>query len=116
MERDLQSLERKGWEALSRSDGAAFYADLMADDGLMVFPGSVMTKPEAIAAIASAQPWSSFELRELRVTSGNDVATVAYEASALRGDAAYEATMTSTYVRRDGRWRLILHQQSPAGA
>jgi uncharacterized protein (TIGR02246 family) len=113
MDEDLEQLERAGWRALSGPDGAAFYADLMADDGLMVFPGMIMTKADALAAIAAAEPWSSFELSDLRSMRDSDVAVVAYTATARRGDATYTATMTSTYVQRDGRWRLLLHQQSP---
>jgi len=30
---ELEALELRGWEALSGSDGAAFYAKLMAADG-----------------------------------------------------------------------------------
>ena len=31
---ELEALEREGWEALSGPNGAAFYDELMADDGL----------------------------------------------------------------------------------
>nr|MBA2632030.1 DUF4440 domain-containing protein [Chloroflexota bacterium] len=40
--RELEALEREGWAALTGPDGAAFYAEVMADDGLMVFPGMVL--------------------------------------------------------------------------
>ena len=112
---EIERLERDGWTALSSAGGAAFYEDLMADDGLMVFPGSVMDKTTAIAAIRGAGPWSTFELEDLRVAGDDTASVIAYRARARRGDAKpYEAEMSSVYVRRAGRWRLLVHQQSPA--
>ena len=114
---ELEALEREGWEALSGPDGAAFYDEVMADDGVMVFPGMVLDKPQTLAAIAAERPWSSFELAEVRVVKGNDdSAIVTYRATAQRGRVVYRALMTSVYARRDGRWRLLLHQQTPTPA
>ena len=112
---EIEALERRGWQALSGSDGAAFYADLMADDGLMVFPRLVLDKKHTIRAIAAERPWSTFNLEDLRFTqAGPDGAVVTYRATAQReGDAPYRALMSSVYARRDGAWRLVLHQQSP---
>jgi uncharacterized protein (TIGR02246 family) len=113
--RELASLERRGWEALSGPDGESFYADLMADDGYMVFPGLVLGREETLRAVKQAAPWSAFELSDLRVVeAAPDSAVVIYRALARRDDTApYRALMSSAYVRRDGRWRLILHQQTP---
>ena len=113
--RELEALERQGWEALSGGAGVAFYDDLMSDDGLMVFPGLVMDKAETLRAVGGAAPWLTFELADVRVVrSTPDGAIVTYEARSQRaGQAPYRATMSSHYARRGGRWRLILHQQSP---
>jgi uncharacterized protein (TIGR02246 family) len=115
---EIEALERRGWEALSGPDGAGFYDDLMADDGLMVFLGLVLDKAAILEAIAGPPPWSSFELGELRVVEATpDSALVVYRATAERsGEAAYQANMSSVYARRDGRWRLVLHQQTPIPA
>jgi uncharacterized protein (TIGR02246 family) len=112
---ELEELERRGWVALSGADGAAFYADLMAGDGVMVFPGMVLDKAEALRAIEGAPPWATFELRDVRVVEAtSDAAVVTYRATAQRaGEKAYEALMSSVYARRDGRWQLLLHQQTP---
>ena len=48
---ELEELERRGWDALCGPDGAAFYEELMADEGLMVFPGLVLDKPQTLRAI-----------------------------------------------------------------
>ena len=47
---ELEELEHEGWRALSGPDGVAFYRDVMADDGVMVFPGMVMDKARALEA------------------------------------------------------------------
>ena len=111
---EIEELERRGWEALSGPGGAAFYENAMADDGLMVFPGMVMDKSTAVATIREVQPWASFELDDIQVAADDNAALVTYRARAQRfGEAEYEAVMSSVYVRRRGRWRLLLHQQSP---
>jgi len=112
---ELEELEREGWRALSGPDGAAFYQEVMADDGVMVFPGLVMDKPRALEAIAGTSPWKTFELADVRVIRPtDDSAILVYSATAQRaGEATYHAEMTSVYAQRDGSWRLVLHQQSP---
>ena len=114
----LVDLERRGWDALSSSNGAEFYADVMSDDGLMVFPGMVLTKQESIAVIREAPPWSSYRLEDVRVLPvGAHGAIVFYRAVANRaGRPTYDAMMTSVYVMRGATWKLVLHQQSPASA
>ena len=111
---EIEELERRGWAALSGPDGAAFYQDAMAEEGLMVFQGMVMDKATAIATIREVQPWSTFALSNVRITGDDNAALVTYQAKAQRaGQPEYEAVMSSVYVRRDGRWLLLLHQQSP---
>ena len=112
---EVEDLERRGWEALSGPDGAAFYTDVMADDGVMLFPGIILNRDQSLHAIAGAPPWATFDLEDVRVVeAGADGAVVIYRATARReGEAPYRAWMSSVYARRDGRWRLVLHQQSP---
>jgi hypothetical protein len=111
---DLEALERRGWDALSGANGAAFYEGVMADDGLMVFPGVVMDKQAALGAIGQAAPWSAYELSDVHVTAGNGVGLITYRAVGQRsGQVRYEAFMSSVYVHRGDAWRLLLHQQSP---
>lgn len=114
---ELEALERQGWEALCGPKGADFYNDLMADDGVMVFPGVVLDKAATVDAIAGASAWQSFDLTDVNVVdAAPDTAFVTYSATAQRaGQASYRALMSSVYVRRDGRWRLVLHQQTPNG-
>jgi uncharacterized protein (TIGR02246 family) len=111
---EVEELERSGWAALSGPNGAAFYEELMADDGLMIFPGLILDKQGAVRAITGERPWSRHALDDVRVVGDQHTAAIAYHAVAQRtGGAEYRARMTSVYVRRGDRWRLLLHQQSP---
>jgi len=62
----------------------------------------------------SGQPWDWYRIEDGRVMSlTDDVAVVLYTAAAQRGDdPVYSAQMASTWVRRDGEWRLAIHQQT----
>ena len=113
--RELEEIERHGWQALSGPSGADFYDELMADDGLMAFPGAVFDKQATVRAIADARPWATFEMSEVRVIEASpQTGIVTYRATAQReGEAPYHALFTSVYARRDGSWRLMLHQQTP---
>ena len=114
MAHEIEQLERRGWDALSGGEGAAFYSDLMADAGLMVFPGLTLDKARTVRAIAAERPWQSYGLDDVRVAGAGDTAVITYRATSRRnGEAEYCARMSSVYVRLDGRWRLLLHQQSP---
>jgi hypothetical protein len=112
---ELEATERQGWDALCGPEGAAFYEDLMAEDGLMVFPGLVLDKAHTVRAIRAEDPWTSYEMSDVRIIETSEGGIVVYAASATgRGGGVYRALMSSVYARRDGRWRLVLHQQAPA--
>jgi uncharacterized protein (TIGR02246 family) len=111
---EIEELERRGWAALCGPDGAAFYDDLMADDGVMVFPGMTLDKGATLRAIAGARPWDRYALDEVAVAGDGDAAVITYHAVSQReGEGEYRARMSSVYMRTDGGWRLLLHQQSP---
>jgi uncharacterized protein (TIGR02246 family) len=111
---EVGALERSGWAALSGPNAAAFYDDLMTDDPLMVFSGLNLDKPAAVRAMAAERPWSRHAFDDVRIVGDERTAVIAYHAVAQRtGRAEYRARMSTVYVRREGRWRLLLHQQSP---
>lgn len=115
---ELVGLERRAWEALATEGAAApFYEEVLADDVLMLLPGGlVIDDRQAVVDSMVGPPWASYDLRDERVLPlGPDAAVVAYAATATRGDTTYEALFASTYVRVDGRWRMAVHQQTPAG-
>jgi hypothetical protein len=113
---DLVALERQGWQALADGRGGDYYRVSLADDALMALPFGVMGRDDAIAAMEQAPPWSTFELVDPRVVElTEDSAVVVYRANAQRaGQEPYSAMISSTFVRRDGRWLLAFHQQAPA--
>ncbi len=116
---ELEALERAGWDALCTGAGAAFYADLMTDDAVMVLAhGQAMGRDEVAASLAEAPAWERYELTDLTaVPAGPGAATLVYRATAQRaGTPAFTALMTSTYARRDGRWRLTVYTQTPVPA
>jgi len=116
-ERELIELERRGWDALSAPNAAAFFGELMTDDAVMVFPGTVMTKRESLAAMTSARPWASYRIEDIRVLRvGSGGRLVLYRAIAKRATGApYDALMSSIYVRRSDGWKMVFHQQTPRG-
>jgi uncharacterized protein YchJ len=117
-DRDLLDLERQGWTALTKGGdaAAAFYDAVLAKDVLMLLPGGIVLsdRTEVVAAMRGAS-WTGFELRPGVVQwLGPDAAVVAYEALARRGDdEEYHAWFNSTYVRQNGDWKLVVHQQTP---
>ena len=112
----LIDVEREGWEALSSGRGAAYYREHLTDDALMAFSFGVMTRDAAIEAMESAPPWESYEMKDARVVElTEDSGVVVYAVEARRaGQEPYSAVVSSTFVRRDGEWKLAFHQQTPA--
>ncbi|BDZ42255.1 hypothetical protein GCM10025865_15540 [Paraoerskovia sediminicola] len=112
-----EDLERQGWQALAADAAAAttFYTDVLDAEVLMLLPGGLVIddRDDAIDAMGGA-PWESFDLQDVRqVELADDVAVVAYGVVASRSGQEYSATVSSTYARRDGEWRLAVHQQTP---
>ncbi len=115
---DLLELERRGWDALCDGSGAAFYGDLMTDDGTMVLAGgTVMSKEQVIDSLHGAASWESYDIDEPRtVEVCEESRALVYTGTGYRdGRKAFTGVMTSVYVREDGRWRLALYQQTPVG-
>jgi hypothetical protein len=115
--RTPELLERDGWQALSTSADVArgFYDAVLAEDVLMLLPGGlVLDDREQVLATMSGPPWTHHELHDVRALGlSDDCVVVTYRVHAEREGAPYDALMSSTYVRRDGAWRLALHQQTP---
>jgi Domain of unknown function (DUF4440) len=112
LEQELTELERGFWNA-TREPG--YYEAHMADSGLAVFSDIVLGKAEAAASTSAAQTtsWGGVQLDDVRLLRlSDDVAALVYTGRARRDGTPYAANTTSTYVRRDGQWQLMLHQQS----
>ena len=61
------------------------------------------------------QPWTSHRIEEPRAIQLTDsAAAIVYRVTAQRvGQPEFAGLLTSVYVEREGRWRLVLHQQTP---
>jgi hypothetical protein len=115
---DLVELEKQGWRALSSEGdaGRRFYRSILRDDAVMLFPGGFRLegKQEILASLA-AQPWQSWQIEAAQVIALTENASaLAYRVTARRqGSEPYVALVSSTYVRSEGEWKLVLHQQTP---
>ncbi len=114
---ELIDVEERGWRALASDPGAAseFYEQVLDDEVVMLLPGGMrLTDRAAIVASMGGQPWSSYRLEEPQVRElGDSAAVVSYGVVAQRnGSPPYSALMSSTYVRREGGWKLVFHQQT----
>jgi hypothetical protein len=114
----IVEFEQQGWRALSAPGDTAkeFYAGLLADDAIMIFPGGLLIEgKERILQSMTAQPWTSFRIEEPQVISlSESVSVLAYRVTAQReGRDAYKALVSSTYVVLEGNWKLAVHQQTP---
>jgi hypothetical protein len=116
--KQLLSLEQEGWNALTEGNGAQYYERHLADDALMILPIGALTRDESIQAMAAAPPWATFQLDDPRVVElGADGAVLTYRASAQRSEQEpYTALITTVFVRRNGSWMPIFHQQTPIDA
>jgi hypothetical protein len=111
---ELIQIERRGWEALCTNDAESYYRQHMTEHALMAFPFGVMSKAEALTAMAQAAPWSRYEMADPQVIPlGPDAGVVVYSVTAQReGQDRFSAVLSSTFVRHEGEWKLAFHQQS----
>ena len=114
-EKELTSIERKLW----RND-AALYKDSLTEEALLVFAETgVITRDVAVDAIrkenAEGRRWADVRFDDVRTLGlGEDAALLTYKATARwEGEAEQMiALCTSAYVKRNGAWKLALHQQT----
>lgn len=114
---ELLRLENAGWKSLCDGTGGDFYGSIMTEDGVMVLAdGSVLDRDAVVASLDDAPAWAAYEITDERLVDlGADGAAFVYRGRGFRasGGPPFDALMSSVYVRRDGRWRLALYQQTP---
>ncbi len=112
----LMDLERRGWDALSRSEGGDFYRELMTPDAIMILVnGAILNRSMIASSLNDSPPWASYELADERLVAvGGDAAALVYRARASRKGLAddFAALMCSVYRMIDGEPRLALYQQT----
>ncbi|MCV0397118.1 MAG: nuclear transport factor 2 family protein [Rhizobiaceae bacterium] len=97
-------------------EGAGAYEELLHPECVMVFmePVGIMTGQAIPESLAGAPRWDGVEMEaRTRVDGGPDVVVLAYRAKATRRGETYQALCSSTYVRSDGNWVILQHQQTP---
>ncbi len=100
-------------EQLADGSGDA-YRHHLADEALVVVPGAVLDREACAAAMDESPGWDEQTITDVRTTSVTpDSAMLTYRWRSRRGESLYAAVMSSVYARRDGAWRLVLHQQTP---
>lgn len=110
----ILKLENGFWQA---AGNAEFYKRHFAEDGLMILPfeGGTLNKSRVVEAVSKAEPWKRFQINEPIFTNiSSSVLALTYKAIAHRkGQPAYNALISSVYVRNGSAWQLLLHQQTP---
>jgi hypothetical protein len=112
VQEDLLELERQFW-----AGGESAYLNNVDTSCLVAFSSmaGVSSREEIAKTVGDSSRWKSLKL-ELKGTlsPSNDVAMLTYRATATRGsDEKYTALVSSGYVQREGRWKLMFHQQTP---
>ncbi|WP_407561349.1 nuclear transport factor 2 family protein [Streptomyces sp. 184] len=114
---EIRDLENQGWRSLCNSTGADFYGRVMTSDGLMLLAqGQVLNREQVIDSLNQAPAWDGYDIADERlIPLGEGQVVFVYTGRAHReaDGPDFVAVMASTYVRRDGVWRLALYQQTP---
>lgn len=103
-------------ESLWKAD-AEHYHDCIDASCLMVvpMPPYILTGMEAADAVSTTPQWDAVRFSDTKIARPHEgLIVIAYRAEATRGEEAYDAHCTSTYIRLSHEnWRVIQHQQTP---
>ena len=113
--RALLDIERQLW----RND-VDLYGDNLLPEAMLVFPETgVVDRAFALDAIRAenreGRRWAEVEFENIRALQlVADVAALTYKVTARweHESQSIQALASSVYVKRDGTWKLALHQQS----
>ena len=123
VEKELLDLENQYWQALQDQDAGA--VERLTDDTCIVAGaqgvGQMSNRDIARMMKSPTYTLQSFELEDgaqVRLLSA-DIAVVAYRVSeklTVQGQpVSLQAADTSTWIRRNGRWRCALHTEALTG-
>lgn len=110
---DLWAIESDFWLG-----GVESYERRVAPEAVLMLPGpkATLTRSQTIEVIRNSPRWNEIAFESTQTIRPTlNVALLAYEAIGHCDGAqrAYRARCSSLYVEREGRWELILHQQTP---
>lgn len=115
----LINLERQSWEAWKNRDGK-FFERFLSDDHVEVGFTGVANKATVVAGVASpACVVKSYQIDNFKLTRFDEnTALLTYHAeqdtACNRIAVPSPVWASSLYVKRDGRWRNALYQQTRA--
>jgi len=112
-EESLLELERQLWNA-----DEEFYRETLSEDAVLVFPEptGILDRSAVLESLGGANRWACIEFQDERLIEVEDDAfQLIYRAEAERSEdgSTYTAFITTTYVKSNGSWRLVSHQQTP---
>ncbi len=108
---ELLDIEKTLW-----AGGVADYRRALDSDCLVAFDrmAGVSSRDQIAATVEDSHRWHDLEIKvDGLLQPTDDVAILTYHASAVRDEQPYEALVSSGYVRRDGGWKMMFHQQTP---
>ncbi|KAB8316713.1 nuclear transport factor 2 family protein [Tolypothrix campylonemoides VB511288] len=111
----LMGLEEQFWEASSAAN-VGLIGGYLTDDALAVGNFGVLNKETTIAVNSEQPPFSFWRIDDTPqiLQLMTDSAVVIYKATAQReGGEPFTVMISSTYVNRDGSWKLAFHHQTP---
>ena len=93
--------------------GAAEARRRMSPVCIMVFAEAVMQGPQIVAGMADSPRWDRVQITERRMAEQDEVVVLAYRARAMRRGAERDVLCSSTWLRSEGDWLMVQHQQTP---
>jgi hypothetical protein len=108
---DLLEKEQSLW-----SGGPAEYRRALDGDCLVAFTemAGVERRDDIAKMIGQGARWHDVDIEvEGLLQPTDDVTILTYKVHAVRGDAPYDARVSSGYVKRGGDWLMMFHQQTP---
>ena len=108
---ELWALEERFW-----TEGADSARTMTAKGAVFVlpYPTGILQGDSSWRDSLASQRWRSVVFSERYCRQEDGIAVLAYRVSAERRDTPiYKALCTSTYLREDGKWLRIVHQQNP---
>jgi len=116
---EITALERTFWNA--HVDGnIKFFDEYLADECIVIAGFGFADKRTIIKSVAlAAIRFAAYTMSDVRVLAlGEDAASISHKCviqAAVQGKPhTIVVNVTTIYTKREGAWRIILHQQTPA--
>lgn len=112
--RAVLDLEAAGRQAMVDGTAVEFFDRIMTSTAVLVLPGIVFERTQALTAWAGGPSWRRVEVdRERSVHIGPDTIALTYRARLVRLDTVHDVHITSIYTKVHREWLLGLRQQMP---